>query len=275
MRRLLITGTAGATLLAPATAAHAQSLAQRIDAAGPNTAVHFEVEPRPGVCGDGENIMVKRDRAGDGMTVIQHGRNDRNVTWYGRVNRDGTIRNCEFGPVTIELTRADGRITDAKVRVGGTMARAGIALGNVAPADAVAYLLTTAVPDSERRAGDDLIFASTLANTESWQGLLTLARNRDITEQHRKAAIFWLGQAAGEKATAGLTSVIGDDSDEMEVRKSAVFALSQIRAPETIDALIDIARTNREPEIRKNAIFWLAQTKDPKAVAFFEEILKG
>jgi HEAT repeat protein len=155
------------------------------------------------------------------------------------------------------------------------MTRAGIALGNVAPADAVAYLLTTAVPDSERRAGDDLIFASTLVNTESWQGLLTLARNRDVTEQHRKAAIFWLGQAAGEKATAGLTSVIGDDSDEMEVRKSAVFALSQIRAPETIDALIDIARTNREPEIRKNAIFWLAQTKDPKAVAFFEEILKG
>ena len=82
-------------------------------------------------------------------------------------------------------------------------------------------------------------------------------------------------QAAGERATEGLVSLIGDDSDEMEVRKQAVFALSQIRSDDTLDALMDIARTNAEPELRRNAMFWLGQTDDPRVIAFFEEILRG
>src|SRR5690606_19075204 len=91
----------------------------------------------------------------------------------------------------------------------------------------------------------------------------------------RKAAVFWLAQAAGDKATEGLSSIVGDDSDELEVRKQAVFALSQIRSDQTIDALIIIARTNREPEIRKNAMFWLGQSGSPRAIAFFEKILRA
>jgi hypothetical protein len=40
-----------------------------------------------------------------------------------------------------------------------------------------------------------------------------------------------------------------------------------------VAALIQIARTNRDPEIRKNALFWLGQSHDPRALALFEEIL--
>ena len=38
-------------------------------------------------------------------------------------------------------------------------------------------------------------------------------------------------------------------------------------------ALIQIARSNRDPEVRKKAFFWLGQTGDPRALALFEEVL--
>ena len=273
MRRQLITFLAVALPVAAAAPAAAQTLAQRIAAAGADEPVHFRYESRPDVCGNGDDIMVLGQRRDGGITVLQHGR-DYSFRRGRRIDRDGRLADCQFGPVTAELTRSGGRITDVQLRVGGTEPRRGRDLGAVEPPEAVAYLLGDAVRHSGRHAAERLIFGATLANAESWPQLLQLARDRTLDDAPRRSAIFWLGQAAGEKATAGLTSVIGDDSDEMEVRKAAVFALSQIRSAETIDALIDVARTNREPEIRKNAIFWLAQTRDPKAVAFFEEVLR-
>jgi len=61
---------------------------------------------------------------------------------------------------------------------------------------------------------------------------------------------------------------------ETEVKKRAVFALSQLPKDEGVPLLIQIARTNRNPEVRKQAMFWLGQSKDQRAIAFFEEILK-
>ena len=273
MRRHLVTSVSVAFMVATTAPIAAQTLAQRVAAAGASEPVHFSFEARPGVCGDGENIMVSDRRPDGGMTVLQHGRDNFTIN-RGRVRHDGRMIDCQYGPVTAELTRSGGRISDAKLRVGGTAPRAGRDLGTVSAAEAVAYLLGPAVRNSDSRADDRLIFGATLANAEAWPQLLELTRDRSLAESARRTAVFWLGQAAGDKATEGLTSVIGDDSDEMEVRKAAVFALSQIRSPETIDALINVARTNREPEIRKNAIFWLAQTRDPKAVAFFEEVLR-
>jgi hypothetical protein len=273
MRRHLIASVAVLVSHATAASATAQTLAQRVAAAGAGESVHFTYESRPGVCGDGDDIMVVGERRDGGVTVLQHGRGNYTVS-RGRVDRDGRLANCRFGPVTAELTRSGGRISEVRLRVGSTTPLAGRDLGTVSPADAVAYLLGDAVRESDKHAAERLIFGATLANAESWPQLLQLARARDLPDAPRRSAIFWLGQAAGERATAGLTSVIGDDSDEMEVRKAAVFALSQIRSPETIDALIDVARANREPEIRKHAIFWLAQTRDPRAIAFFEEVLR-
>jgi hypothetical protein len=274
MRRRLITFVAVMLPLAAAAPAAAQTLAQRIAAAGADESVHFSYESRPDVCGDGEDIMVLGRGRDGGITVLQHGRGNYNFSRGRRIDRDGRLADCQFGPVTAELTRNGGRITDVQLRVGGTQPRRGRDLGAVAPAEAVAYLLGDGVRHSDGHDAERLIFGATLANAESWPQLLRLARDRTLDEAPRRSAIFWLGQAAGEKATEGLTSVIGDDSDEMEVRKAAVFALSQIRTADTIDALIDVARTNREPEIRKNAIFWLAQTRDPKAISFFEEVLR-
>jgi HEAT repeat protein len=90
----------------------------------------------------------------------------------------------------------------------------------------------------------------------------------------RRQAIFWLGQAAGAAALRGLDSIASDKSGEIEIRKQAVFALSQRPADESVPVLIRIARTSPHREVRKSALFWLGQSGDPRALALFEELLQ-
>lgn len=271
MRHPIFMLIAGAALLAPA-AATAQSLARRVADAPADATVRFTFAARPGVCGDGENIRVLTpDR--DGVTV----REDRRQYTVGRGgSRSDWLRDCAEGPVEMELERDAGHITGATARVGGEPGTGGVDLGAIEPAAAVEFLLSLDVLDgAARRAADRMVFAATLADAESWPGLLHVAQAQQTASSTRKSAVFWLAQAAGERATAGLESIVGDDSDEIEVRKQAVFALSQIRSETTIDALIEIARSNPEPELRRNAMFWLGQSGSPRAIAFFEEILRG
>lgn len=100
--------------------------------------------------------------------------------------------------------------------------------------------------------------------------LLSLAKTHRIT-QVRKQSLFWLGQRAGEKATAHLKEA-ADDPDE-EVREMAVFAISQLPKERAIPELIQLARTHKSKRVRERAIFWLGQSGDPRALTFIEEIL--
>jgi HEAT repeat protein len=99
-------------------------------------------------------------------------------------------------------------------------------------------------------------------------------RVRRLSEERRRTAVFWLGQAAGAAAGQALDSIAGDEQGDRGVRKQAVFALSQRSADEGVPALIRIARSNRDPELRKTALFWLGQSDDPRALDLFEEILR-
>jgi HEAT repeat protein len=114
----------------------------------------------------------------------------------------------------------------------------------------------------------------TLADSiEIWQWLLRLARDESRPNGIRTQSVFWLSQIAGESITANLAALTGDAAVDRDVREQAVFALSQRPRSEGVPALINIARTNRDPEIRKKALFWLGQSRDPRALALFEEIL--
>jgi HEAT repeat protein len=73
---------------------------------------------------------------------------------------------------------------------------------------------------------------------------------------------------------AALEGAIADDPDR-EVRKKAVFALSQLPKDDGVPKLIAVARTHRDPEVRKQAMFWLGQSGDERAVQFFEQVLKN
>jgi hypothetical protein len=275
MRRLLSITLAGAALTAPAAARPAaaqetgvpaaQDLAAVIAAAAPDATVRVHYAARPGVCGNGENVWIMDDAGRRSM--VRGGNNYSDV-------RDSEY--CETGPVRVELSRTRGRITAARVRVGNTgNADAGTSV-RVTPSSAARYLLAAStVGSADGRAPNELVFAGILADTGTWPQLLELARARDVPRETRSTALFWLGQAAGDRVVAGLTSVIGDDSDEIAVRESAVFALSRMSSEASTDALISIARTHSEPKIRRSAMFWLARSASPRAIAFFEEVLRA
>lgn len=232
----------------------AQSLAQRLRGA-PDGTVRLSFAAREGVCGSGTNSITIQDQ-------------DDDAEWEG---------TCERGPVLVSLQVRRGRVTESDTHVGGRW-RSGTGqvtdLGPV-PAREAADVLLALAAEAEGDHGGGLITAATLADSAVvWPQLLRLARNTRLSEETRRQSVFWLGQAAGEAATRGLDSIVTRGSEEdLEVRKHAVFALSQRPAEEGVPALIRIARTSREPELRKTALFWLGQSEDPRAISLFEELL--
>ena len=85
--------------------------------------------------------------------------------------------------------------------------------------------------------------------------------------------MFWIARRA-ESQAAGIISQAIDNDPDVEVKKQAVFALSQLPRDEGIPLLIKLARGHTHPIVRKQSMFWLGQSKDPRALSFFEEVLR-
>ena len=132
--------------------------------------------------------------------------------------------------------------------------------------------ITSLIRDEDQEVGKSALFAiSQQKNDDAARALITAARDKSLSSEVRKSAVFWLGQTASDRATEGLKDMISDENTE--VKKSAVFALSQMKTDKSLNALIDIARNSKDREVRKSALFWLGQSSDPRALALFEEIL--
>jgi len=80
----------------------------------------------------------------------------------------------------------------------------------------------------------------------------------------RKSAAFWLGQQGDPAALDVLRRTARDDRSH-EVRKQAVFGISQIDRDDAVEALIDLAR-NGPSDIRKESVFWLGQKASERAI---------
>lgn len=226
-----------------------------------NGYVRMTFEARDGVCGDGWNSISI-----DGSRYISGPHGDR---WE---------RDCDEGPVRVLLKVRDGEVVRIKTRVGGRW-RSGhdedLDLGVVPAADAAAFLLDVAWT-SRREAAEDAILPAVLArDVVVWPRLLEIARAENRPSDVRQSAVFWLGQLAGDKVTEGLVALVDDDDEDLEVRETAVFVLSQREGRENMRRLVTIATTHPHPEIRKQALFWLAQWDDPEVIDIFEEILLG
>ena len=117
------------------------------------------------------------------------------------------------------------------------------------------------------------VFALTESKVPEALNTVIRVAHEDKSPRVRSQALFWLAQRAGRKmAESAINDAITNDP-ETEVKKKAVFALTQMPAGDGVPLLIQVARTNRNPEVRKQAIFWLGQNKDPRALAFIEEVL--
>jgi hypothetical protein len=247
---------------AATSAAGAQSIADRVARAGDGS-IRMSFATKPEVCGRGGSISRGnnwRQQWGDYDRT-------RDVEWDNA---------CDYGPGRLVLEKRDGEIVALRFAVGGRWRPAGAGvtdIGTVPAKDAADYLMSLA-SKLPGRAGRDAIFPATIADSAVvWPALIRLAKDEDRPRETRKQAVFWLGQAAGEAATAGLDSLSKDASVDREVQKQVVFALSQRPKDEGIPILIRVAKTHRDPEVRRDAMFWLGQSNDPRAIALFEEVL--
>jgi hypothetical protein len=270
MTTFRITSLAGTTVVVLAAlagaieAAPAQSIASRV-ARVSNGTVRMTFAARPEICGSGNSISHSNGRGR--TTWGDNWSSSRDVEWES---------DCSHGPARVVLDRRNGELTDLRFYVGGRWRPAGsdvVDLGTVPAGEAANYLVSIA--QSEKGSmGEKAIFPATIADSaEIWPALIKIARNPDLPRSTRSQSVFWLGQAAGDAATANLNSLVLDNSVDREVREQAVFALSQRPRDEGVPALIAVARTNKDPEIRKKALFWLGQSHDPRALDLFEELL--
>jgi hypothetical protein len=163
---------------------------------------------------------------------------------------------------------------DCEIDAGGVPV---VWLEGVKPDDSVAWLtsLITTIPASGERF-DRVVKPAVVAvamheGAAATRSLIAIARDHTVAKM-RSDALFWLGQRAGNQALATIAEAI-DRDPETEVKKRAVFALSQLPKDDGVPKLIEVARSNKNAAVRKQAMFWLGQSNDPRALKFFEDVL--
>ena len=85
------------------------------------------------------------------------------------------------------------------------------------------------------------------------------AFDRSLSEDLRKQAIFWAGDARGEAGYRLVERVLSSEPSG-DIREHAVFALTQSSVPGAADRIKRVALEDRDNDVRAQALFWLAQT---------------
>lgn len=263
MRRSLcsIAATAAAAALlcsASASKLSAQSLSQRVTMT--DGAVQVIYPSRPSACGDGESFIGNVF----GRSTYYSG----NSTFSGRGSWDA--RPCVHGPVRVVATVMSGEVTRLRPYVGPTPS-SNVRTVNASAAEAVDWLSRIIERSSAKVASEAMLPLVLAEAADPWPFLLRVARDDDRSTSIRRSALLWLSNGVTDKL--GLSDS-GDDSDEDEVRKQVVFAISQRPKSESVPELIDLARSSKYPAARRSAIFWLGQTGDARAADVYAELLK-
>ena len=172
-----------------------------------------------------------------------------------------------------------GRVTESDTYVGGRW-RAGrdrvTDLGMV-PAREAADLLLALAPQAGDDDGGELVTAATLADSAVvWPAAAPHGAGHEGPRGDPAPGGLLAGPGGGRGGDAkGLDSIATDGGGEIEMRKQAVFALSQRPADEGVPvADPDRADATRIPSCARSALFWLGQSEDPRALTLFEEILR-
>jgi hypothetical protein len=252
MRQTLLVAT---TLLSVSTvgALGAQSLADRVARVDGQVQVVFPSHPE--LCGDGRGQI--------GNMFGRHGQ------FFGSYE-NGHRSICVEGPARVVATVSHGAVTRLRTYVGPVPDPSPDVtdLGSVSADDARAWLLSLLRAGSASAAKEAVVPLLVVNAPYPWADLLAAARNDRHPDAVRREATFWLGQGA----SAHIDSA-GDGSDEDDVRRSAVFALSQQPKDAAVPLLIQIATGNTQPPVRASAMFWLGQSGDPRALDVFARVL--
>ena len=134
-------------------------------------------------------------------------------------------------------------------------------------------LLKILVGDPSEAVREHAVFALTRSPEADAIPAIVRVAHDDRSVRVRGQALFWLAKSAQSRVAGdAIRGAIDQDSD-LQLKRKAVFALTQIPNHEGVPMLIEIARHHRDPQVRKEAMAWLGRSKDPRALQFFEEIL--
>lgn len=104
----------------------------------------------------------------------------------------------------------------------------------------------------------------------------TTCSTSDDDDDPRIAALNALLQMDAESAMPILKQVLARrDSCSVQLRRKAVFIISQKRTAETEDILLAAARNDPDSEVREQAVFWLSQVGTERAVTALDSILQS
>lgn len=238
--------------------AGAQSLAQRVASAEGTVQVVYP--SRPSACGDGRSYVGNvfgDSRYYSGNATIS-GRNN----WYERA--------CVHGPARALVTVISGEITRMRVFVGPVPA-SDIRTLDATAAEASAWLGDIVAHANQRVAEDAMLPLVLVDAPDPWPALMRVARDENRPRGVRSATLTWLSYGVTDKL--GISDEHADTDDD-EIRKQAVFALSQRPRGESVPELIDVVKNAKNPAARRAAIFWLGQTGDMRAVDVYADLLK-
>jgi hypothetical protein len=147
------------------------------------------------------------------------------------------------------------RVLSPQCRV--TSRRKIVDLGPVEVGESLAWLKSH-VTTSESVSMDALAAIAVHKGSAALRFLIDMADAGPTTEL-RKGAIFWMSQARITESAGELERLMFHD-ESTTIRQHAAFALSQSTSANRSDALIRQGREDRDPEVRSQAWFWLAQT---------------
>ncbi|MBI2615760.1 MAG: HEAT repeat domain-containing protein [Gemmatimonadetes bacterium] len=166
-------------------------------------------------------------------------------------------------------TRRDGEVLATRIR--GELAR----LGNAEAAESVFVLAAPPAPPVAQAPQAPPVTAAAPAPAapqarRGGQG----PECRDEDSELRAAALNALLQMDSERALPILKQVLERrDPCSVELRRKAMFLVSQKRGPEVEDILLQAARDDPDREVRTQAVFWLSQVPGERAVTALDSIL--
>ena len=127
--------------------------------------------------------------------------------------------------------------------------------------------------DPSEKVRERAVFALTQSKEPGAIPEVVRVAREDSNARVRGQALFWLAQTATRQVSEDAIRKTIDNDPETEVKKKAVFALTQMKNGDGVPLLIEIARTNRNAVLKKEAMVQLGRSKDPRAVKFFEDLL--
>ena len=255
---------AASILVAAASDAAAQGLAQRVSAA-PDGLVQFSFAAREGVCGNGRTYMstAPGEMSGTFVTSVEE-----------------TMRNdpCAAGPVRVVVGRAGGQVVSLRTFVGPLAQEAGATdLGAVPAREASAWLLDLAARGEGEPSRAAVLPAVIADSAQPWDALLALARDANRPLETRRSAISWLARGIGAarpdaaRVSATMLAFARDKGERQEIRTRALSALTRLDEGAGIPSLTGLVRQSEDPWLATQAMTTLAASGDPRARRFLRD----